>query len=127
MRFVDVLNGKESDGFSFHACCTGYNYMKYENGVISVVSARNESEYEDGSNFDFTFENVVCGSIIMFNWVCDWNNGAEYGVIHVEGAEIGYLDDYVNAMNETTAFITPTEPNAVCTVYLSGEGGFGDW
>ena len=120
MRFMDMLKEQAGDEDTFHALCLGYNYTKCENGVISVVSAWNAGEDEDGSNFDFTFENVVCGSIVMFNWMCDWENGAEWGVVNHEGAEIEYLDDYVNAMNETTAFVAPKEANSVCTLSFYG-------
>jgi hypothetical protein len=123
MRFVDSLKGEEENDYYTHGVwCGGYHYMRYKDGVLSLES---HNDIREETDFDITFENVVCGSPVMFVW-SDTGDG-DWLSIHFEGAGSNMetlLNDFNRTMNETTLFKAPTEANAVCTVYLCGEKDF---
>lgn len=97
-----------------------WNYTKYENGVFSTVTVR---EDENITDFDITFENVVCGSTIYFHWT--WNGDGVNVLIDGTATQLpfGYY-----STNESPIFASPTVANEVCTITINSpmEGG-DDW
>ena len=86
-------------------------YTKYENGVIVPVNIEKSSSV---SGFEVTLENVVCGSIIYFNWTYT----GDYGAANITGGA-EQLPNGEQTM-ESPLFRAPLIPGEVCTIYLDG-------
>lgn len=80
-----------------------YVYTKCENGVISTVV---HEDYEIGTDYDLTLENVVCGSVIYLNTWADQNTLS------------GGITEAFQYTGITGLFIAPETPGAVATVTL---------
>lgn len=88
-------------------------YMKHVDGVSSIVNINNDTPEED--RYEYTFENVVCDSIIYFCWWFDTNGGG----IQIDGGAEQIVNNY-NAEGETMLFKAQSEPNSVSTITLTG-------
>lgn len=97
-----------------------WNYTKYENGEFSTVTVR---EDENITDFDITFENVVCGSTIYFHWT--WNG--DWVDVLIDGTATQLPFGYYST-DESPIFAAPTVANEVCTITINSpmEGG-DDW
>ena len=93
-----------------------YAYTKYENGVISTISVEYEDYQYEGEKF--TFDNVVCGSIIHFDWSYDWEN-VSAGDIWVNG-NASLIQTADVTLNETCTFSAQLEPNSKSTITVTG-------
>lgn len=92
-------------------------YSKLEDGNIVAVSI-DEGDMTDA--FDITFENVVCGSIMYFNW--GYYEGDAYA--DVDGTAIQISNGA--ATNESSLFIAPTVAGEVCTITIGAWAWAGD-
>lgn len=113
VRFVD------GGGSSY----THYHYTKCVDGVISTETVRNGSgDFE--ADFDITIENVVCSSIIYFNWSPEMFKE----ILPVfEGSNTArQLLFYDGIVLESPIFLAPAEADSVCTVTFNDMGG-GGW
>ena len=96
-----------------------YSYSKYENGVISVVHVQDEDMVDE---FEFTFSNVVCGTLINFAWVY-------YGDIakaNIDGSAVQIVNGS-QAENESYLFKAPTVAGEICTIELTSEVWQEEW
>ena len=93
-----------------------YAYSKLENGKV-VALGTDESNQTDV--FDITFENVVCGSIMHFNW----NYDGDYADVTVDGTAIQISSGY--QVNESTLFVAPTVAGEVCTITIDAMADIG--
>lgn len=119
VRFVPHPDGMSPDGMML----TGADwwgmlaYTKCENGNISTVLVNGSTDFggingaEPGTDYDFTLENVVCGS-----------------AIYIE-ADMFYVDtiEAFDAMWDDVSgkiIVAPTESGVTATIQLAAEGGW---
>ena len=105
------------------------HYSKYENGEVVLVS---DTSAEEAQEFDFVFENVVCGSAIMFYWeVDDGGMGGGFEMrepnIVIEGSDTasqitGQYFEYVCSH----MFVAPSEQGANCVITIDSTSQWGD-
>ena len=107
--------------FSDNAYSNDYiAYTKHEGGVTSIVSINSDTPEENRG--EYTFENVVCDSIIYFNWYYD----TECGDILIDGG-VEQITNSVNGPGETNLFKAQSEPNTVSTITLEGYDPLPEW
>lgn len=95
------------------------HYSKYENGEIVLVS---DISGEETQEFDFVFENVVCGSVIMFHWE-QYSNDMGFDMMEpnviIEGSNTA--SQITNAYFDVVGsylFVAPSEQGANCVITI---------
>lgn len=92
-----------------------HHYTKCVDGVISLVS---NNSTQSNQYFDYTFDNVVCGSIIYFSWSYA---DADSGRADIVGNSIQLNDG--NTTSESYLFRAPMTSGELCTIELIGDNG----
>lgn len=102
---VRFVNG-ENVRYAGHLCCT-----RYVDGVFDFYEV---NDYEATNTFDITLDNVVCGSLILFEWeligVTEPDNSYDGGI-----EPISVMGDIVS----TTTFKAPSEQGAIATATIN--------
>lgn len=113
MRFV-------GEGDAYHD--GNYFYTKCVNGVISTEHVVTNGDRM--KNFDITLENVVCGSIVEFNWSTDlWGELVNLSSdIDGDAWQYASLGGY-GAANESTFFVASTTPGSTSVITLTATEG----
>ena len=89
-------------------------YTTCVDGNITHQSYTNNSSY----TFDITLENVVCDSLVIF----DWQEGISMFGIAIEGSSTAsHIEEgYYYNMN-SPCFKAPSEPNVICTITFNDD------
>lgn len=102
---VRFVNG-ENVRYAGHLCCT-----RHVDGVFDFYEV---NDYEGTETFDITLDNVVCGSLILFEWeltgITEPDNSYDGGI-----EPISVMADVVS----TTTFKAPSEQGAIATATIN--------
>ena len=116
-----ALEGKAAGGGSVDTCTVRFVstslvrfnglclYTTCVDGNITHQSYTGDASY----TFDITLENVICNSLIIF----DWQEGMHMFGITIEGSSTAsHIDEGEYYNMNSPCFKAPSEANAICTI-----------